>query len=58
VKCGFSQTSRENFPMKVRRDCLSSERYFGCNEKTLAVDLPVRGDALVAIAAEAVEVTA
>jgi N-acetylglutamate synthase-like GNAT family acetyltransferase len=58
VKCGFSQTSRENFPMKVRRDCLGCERYFGCNEKTLVVDLPVGGDALVAIAGEAVEVPA
>ena len=58
VKCGFSQTSRENFPMKIRHDCLSCERYFGCNEKTLAVDLPVREETLIPFAAEAAEVPA
>jgi len=58
TKCGFRLTARQNFPMKIRRDCLCCERYFGCNEKTLAIDLPVREEALAAIDAEAVEVPA
>ena len=56
TKCGFRPTARQNFPMKIRGDCLSCERYFGCNEKTLAVDLPARGEAFAATGAEGVEV--
>jgi amino-acid N-acetyltransferase len=58
MKCGFRLTARQSFPMKIRHDCLSCERHFGCTEKTLAVDLPVRGNALAAIAAEALVVPA
>lgn len=41
LKCGFRETARERFPMKVWRDCLRCERYFHCHEKTVCLDLPV-----------------
>ncbi len=58
LKCGFRPTVRENFPMKVRSDCLGCERYFHCNEKTMSVDLSARDEALTELVAEAVEVPA
>lgn len=39
LKCGFRETVRERFPMKVWRDCLRCERYFHCQEKTVAYQL-------------------
>jgi amino-acid N-acetyltransferase len=39
LKCGFRETVRERFPMKVWRDCLRCERYFHCQEKTVAYPL-------------------
>jgi amino-acid N-acetyltransferase len=41
-KCGFHESLRERFPMKVWRDCLRCERYSRCQEKTVSIDLPVR----------------
>ncbi len=40
LKCGFRETARERFPMKVWRDCLRCDRYFHCSEKTVCLDLP------------------
>lgn len=40
LKCGFRETARERFPMKVYRDCLRCDRYFHCTEKTVCLDLP------------------
>ncbi|MDE3179528.1 MAG: N-acetyltransferase [Acidobacteriota bacterium] len=40
LKCGFRETARERFPMKVWRDCLRCDRYFHCHEKTVCLDLP------------------
>ena len=45
LKCGFRETARERFPMKVWRDCLRCERYFHCNEKTVCLDLRVPAQA-------------
>lgn len=39
LKCGFRETARERFPMKVWRDCLRCDRYFHCAEKTVCLDL-------------------
>ncbi len=41
LKCGFHESLRERFPMKVWRDCLRCERYSRCREKTVSIDLPV-----------------
>ncbi len=41
LKCGFRETARERFPMKVWRDCLRCDRYFHCHEKTVCLDLPL-----------------
>ena len=41
LKCGFRESVRERFPMKVWRDCLRCDRYSRCQEKTVSVDLPV-----------------
>ncbi|HEV2417052.1 MAG TPA: N-acetyltransferase [Terriglobia bacterium] len=40
LKCGFRETARERFPMKVWRDCLRCDRYFHCFEKAVCLDLP------------------
>ncbi|MGH9396285.1 MAG: N-acetyltransferase [Terriglobia bacterium] len=45
LKCGFRETARERFPMKVWRDCLRCDRYFHCHEKTMCLDLPVASPA-------------
>jgi amino-acid N-acetyltransferase len=41
-KCGFRESVRERFPMKVWRDCLRCDRYSRCKEKTVSIDLPAR----------------
>jgi len=41
-KCGFQEVARENFPAKIRRDCLSCELYPTCAEKTVARELRPR----------------
>jgi amino-acid N-acetyltransferase len=58
LKCGFREAARERFPMKIWRDCLRCDRYFRCNEKTVALDLAerVRFDDQKAEAASQVEV--
>lgn len=39
LKCGFREAPRENFPMKIWRDCLHCPKLFHCDEKTVAFDL-------------------
>lgn len=56
-KCGFRETARERFPMKVWRDCLRCERYFHCHEKTVYLNLP-RPASLAKTQAEPAEVSA
>jgi amino-acid N-acetyltransferase len=41
-KCGFRETRREKFPMKVWRDCANCPKYSCCDEKTVALDLAAR----------------
>jgi amino-acid N-acetyltransferase len=41
-KCGFRETRREKFPLKVRRDCLSCPNYSCCDEKTVTLELAAR----------------
>ena len=41
-KCGFQEAPRENFPLKIWRDCLLCPKFFHCDEKTMAIELPVR----------------
>lgn len=41
-KLGFREVPRENFPTKVRRDCLRCELYATCNEKAVALELVPR----------------
>lgn len=57
LKCGFRETARERFPMKVWRDCLRCDRYFHCIEKTVCLDLPFTPSASKA-QAEPAEVSA
>jgi amino-acid N-acetyltransferase len=42
ARCGFRETARERFPVKIWRDCLRCDRYFHCNETTVAIDLAAR----------------
>lgn len=58
LKCGFRETARERFPMKVWRDCLRCERYFHCHEKTVCLDLPRSVGAPAKVHAEPAEVSA
>ena len=46
-KCGFHEAPRENFPMKIWRDCLLCPKLFHCDEKTMAFDLAPRSPATV-----------
>ncbi|MGH9407417.1 MAG: N-acetyltransferase [Terriglobia bacterium] len=57
LKCGFRETARERFPMKIWRDCLRCDRYFHCEEKTVCLDLP-RSSRAAAVESEPAEVTA
>lgn len=41
-KCGFHEAPRENFPMKIWRDCLHCPKLFSCDEKTMAFELAPR----------------
>ena len=41
-KCGFHEAPRANFPLKIWRDCLLCPKLFHCDEKTMAIDLPLR----------------
>ncbi len=45
LKCGFREGPRENFPMKIWRDCLLCPKLLNCDEKTMTIDvaaLPAR----------------
>jgi amino-acid N-acetyltransferase len=39
AKMGFYPAERGDLPQKVWRDCLECEKYYRCDEKTLAFDL-------------------
>lgn len=41
-KCGFHEAPRENFPMKIWRDCLICPKLLCCDEKTMAFELASR----------------
>ena len=41
IKCGFRLTAGENFPMKIAHDCLSCALYLRCQEKTVAIRIPL-----------------
>jgi amino-acid N-acetyltransferase len=41
-KCGFRETHREKFPMKVWRDCQSCPKFACCDEKTVSLELATR----------------
>jgi amino-acid N-acetyltransferase len=38
-KCGFHEAPRENFPLKIWRDCLLCPKFSCCDEKTMAIDV-------------------
>ena len=39
LKCGFQEAPRENFPLKIWRDCLLCPKFSCCDERTVAFDL-------------------
>lgn len=41
-KCGFREAPRDSLPMKIWRDCIHCEKFFHCDEKTVAIDLTAR----------------
>ena len=41
-KCGFREAPREQFPLKVWRDCTSCAKYSCCDEKAVAIHLAER----------------
>ena len=47
AKCGFQEAPRENFPLKIWRDCLLCPKFFHCDEKTMAIDLGARPGRIV-----------
>ena len=53
-KCGFREAPRENFPLKVWRDCVHCPKLFHCDEKTVAFDLTARQTSHVIRPAETV----
>jgi amino-acid N-acetyltransferase len=44
TKCGFQEAPRQNFPIKIWRDCLFCPKFFHCDEKTMAIDLEARSE--------------
>jgi len=47
IKCGFREAPRQNFPLKIWRDCLLCPKFFHCDEKTMAIDLEARSSRAV-----------
>jgi len=57
-KCGFSEAPRENFPMKIWRDCLSCPKLYCCDEKTMAFNLVPKPIPLYKVRSEPATVSA
>ncbi len=57
LKCGFREVPRASLPMKIWRDCIHCDKYFHCDEKTVALDLPQPAASPVPSAAEPSEVS-
>jgi amino-acid N-acetyltransferase len=41
-KCGFRETRREKFPLKISRDCAHCELIATCTEKTVTMEVAAR----------------
>lgn len=57
-KCGFREVTREQFPMKVWRDCLACPKFSCCDEKAVVFDLVARQSTNAAARPETAEVPA
>ncbi len=55
-KCGFRQVPRENFPLKIWRDCLRCEKFACCDEKTVVMHLTAQRKSQAPSRAETAEV--
>lgn len=57
LKCGFREVPRTSLPMKIWRDCIHCDKYFHCDEITVALDLPQPAPSSAPSAAEPSEVS-
>jgi len=57
LKCGFREVPRASLPMKIWRDCIHCDKYFHCDEITVALDLPQPAASSAPSAAEPSEVS-
>jgi N-acetylglutamate synthase-like GNAT family acetyltransferase len=57
-KCGFREAPRENFPLKVWRDCVHCPKFFHCDEMTVAFDIIAKHESTSTQRPAAVEVPA
>jgi len=57
-KCRFQEAPRENFPLKIWRDCLLCPKFSQCDEKTVAFDLTAERASNSTLPAEAAAVPA
>ncbi len=57
-KCGFREGPRENFPMKIWRDCLLCPKLLNCDEKTMTIDVAAKRASAHKVRSEAASVSA